>query len=356
MVANTYQIRPFETSASQAEYAALNRQTNRIRQERLPDDPPIPLEETIQNLQSVPPFLDLRLWAAWNADRSEMIAQGNVVMFRMEENKHLAQFEINVLPEYRRQGLGRQILGQIAEAVEQGERRILMTNTVDRIPGGEAFMLRLGAKKGLEAHTNQLRITDLDRSLIESWLAGGKENLGEFELGFWDGAYPEDQLQAIAELYEVGNTAPRGDMSIEDMHMTPEHLRQMEQNLFARGGQRWTFYVVDRATGKFAGYTDTVWNPNRPELLRQDFTGVLPLYRKRGLGRWLKAAMLDKVLRERPQVKYVRTGNADSNAAMLKINTALGFKPYLADTFWQVELQKVQEYLESSAKMSLRTE
>jgi len=74
-------------------------------------------------------------------------------------------------------------------------------------------------------------------------------------------------------------------------------------------------------------------------------TGVFPQYRNKGLGRWLKAAMLDKVLKERPQVKYVRAGNADSNAVMLKINTALGFKPYTADALWQVELQKVLDYL-----------
>jgi hypothetical protein len=57
--------------------------------------------------------------------------------------------------------------------------------------------------------------------------------------------------------------------------------------------------------------------------------------------------MLDKVLKDRPQVKYVRTGNADTNAAMLKINMELGFKPYMAETLWQVELQQVLEYLQS---------
>jgi len=75
-------------------------------------------------------------------------------------------------------------------------------------------------------------------------------------------------------------------------------------------------------------------------------TGVFPQYRNHGLGRWLKAAMLDKVLKERPQVLFVRTGNADSNAAMLKINTELGFKPYRAECLWQVEVQKVMEYLQ----------
>jgi GNAT superfamily N-acetyltransferase len=74
-------------------------------------------------------------------------------------------------------------------------------------------------------------------------------------------------------------------------------------------------------------------------------TGVFPQYRNKGLGRWLKAAMLERVMRERPEVKVVRTGNADSNAAMLKINHELGFKPYMASAIWQVELDKVREYL-----------
>jgi mycothiol synthase len=342
---NAVEIRPFDKNASQVEFAALNRHTNRIRRERLPDDPPIPLEESINNLRSIPPYVDIKLWAAWNADQSEIVALGDVVILRMEENQHLAQFELTVQSEYRRQGLGRQLLGQIAGVAQQEGRRLLMTSTVDRIPAGEAFMLRLGAQKGLVGHTNQLRIVDLDRALLERWLAAGQANLSEFDLGLWDGPYPEEQLPAIAELFDLTNQQPLGDLEIEDMHMTPEQLRQMETNLFARGNQRWTYYLVDRVSGKFAGYTETVWNPNRPEILRQDMTGVFPQYRNKGLGRWLKAAMLDKVLKERPQVKYVRTGNADSNAAMLKINTALGFKPYTADALWQVELQKVLEYL-----------
>jgi len=208
-------------------------------------------------------------------------------------------------------------------------------------------MTRIGGQKGLEGHTNQLRITDLNRSLITDWLARGDGNLAEFELGFWDGAYPEEKLQEIAELIDLTNEQPFGDLEIEDMHMTPEQLRQAEKNIFARGNQRWTFYIVNRANGKFAGYTETVWNPNRPEILRQDMTAVFNQYRNKGLGRWLKAAMLDKVLKERPEVEYVRTGNADSNAAMLKINTELGFLPYMADTLWQVELQQVLDYLQS---------
>ena len=81
---------PFDKGASPAEYAALNRHTNRMRLERLPDDPPVPLEETIQNLQSIPSFVDLHLWAAWKPAQNEIVALGKRVVLRTEENHHMA--------------------------------------------------------------------------------------------------------------------------------------------------------------------------------------------------------------------------------------------------------------------------
>ena len=110
-------------------------------------------------------------------------------------------------------------------------------------------------------------------------------------------------------------------------------------------------YAREMATGDIAGYTQVFWSRYRPQELWQGATGVLPQYRNRGLGRWLKAAMLEKVLRDRPQVRYVRTGNADSNAPMLKINYELGFKPRKAWTTWQVEVDRVMEYLASRSEL-----
>lgn len=47
--------------------------------------------------------------------------------------------------------------------------------------------------------------------------------------------------------------------------------------------------------------------------------------------------MLDKVLRERPQTRHVRTNNAVQNEPMLKINRELGFKPYRSEFVWQID-------------------
>jgi GNAT superfamily N-acetyltransferase len=332
-------------NASEKEYKALNKIINIVRKERQPDDPPIPFEETINQMKNLPSFVDLKLWYAWDGGQSEFIAQGNIGLMHTDENQHLAQCDIIVHPGYRRQGLGKQLFEFIAVAAQEDHRRLLLTDTNDRIPAGEAFMNRLGAKRGLEGHVNQLRISDLDDMLIQKWLEQGKNNEVEFEMGIWEGEYPEEQLDEIARLMDLTNQQPLGDLAIEEMHITPEQLREMEKMDKARGNQHCTAYVLEKATGKFAGYTETVWNANRPEILRQDMTGVFPQYRGKGLGRWLKAAMLDRMLIIHPEIKFVRTTNADTNAAMLRINTELGFKPYMSSIMWQLEISQVLDYL-----------
>ncbi len=324
--------------ASDAECEAMNVFADLIHQEARPEDPPAPHALRIAGWRSIPPFVVGKVWHVWRENR--IIASASGFYTTLEDNKHILQFDLSVLPGLRQQGLGSTLLAQIAEFARDANRRLLMTSTNERVPAGEAFMLWLGARKGLEDHINQLRIEDLDRDLLRRWLEPPKG----YTMGFWNGPYPEDQLEAIIRLQEVMNTAPREQLEIEDFHVTVEQLRQIEEQLRATGGERWTLYVTD-ASGEFVGYTELTWNPNRPEIANQGATGVFPEHRGHGLGRWLKAAMLDKLLSERPTVKKVRTQNANSNAPMLKINHELGFKPYISNAIWQVETERVLERL-----------
>ncbi len=334
--------------ASLQEYQALRKLMDVVSKERQPDDPVVPLEETINQLKNIPSFMELKMWCVWDDDHANLLAQGNVALIYTDDNRHLSQYDIIVHPSSRQQGIGKHLLGLIAEAASADNRRLLVTDTNDRVPAGEAFMHRIGAKRGLEGHINQLRIEELDKTLIRKWLEQGSMNEDQFELGLWESEYPEDKLEEIAQLIELTNQQPLGDLEIEEMHFNPEQLREMEKMDLARGNLRYTFYVLEKATGKFAGYTETVWNANRPEILRQDMTGVYPQYRGKGLGRWLKAAMLEKMLKIHPEIKFVRTQNADSNAAMLRINNELGFKPYMTNILWQMEIEQVRNYVNNN--------
>ena len=320
----------------------LNAIWNRHRLETLPDDPPIPLDESLQGWRNVPEFITVYELLLWNEAHTSVDAVGEIEYYTTEKNRHLAFLDIYVLPQNRRRGLGRLLLGRVTSIAVEHERPVMLCRTSERIPAGETFVTRMGASRGMDMRTSQLHLSELDREWVQRWRNGPA---GGFTLGLWIGPYPEDQLEAIAILNQLGNDAPRGDLAIDDQHLTPAQLRSIEQYQQARGIQRWTIYVTEEATGRYAGFTEVMWNPNRPQILEQGFTGVDPAFRNQGLGHWLKAAMIEKVLAERPEVVFVRTGNANQNAPMLKINTEMGFKPYQAQTLWQIETQKVVDYL-----------
>ncbi len=346
MTTQRFEIHPFNLrSASDHEYVCLNVFRNILRAEAMPEDPPFPCEEDVQRWRTLPDFLKEAAWVVWDENGKKILAYGEAIVW-YGDNEHLAQFSIGVLPEHRRMGLACRILSYIVEFANRHQRRLLLCESNDRVLASEAFLAHLGARKGLASQTNQLRLSEFDRSLIELWRMQSRRLLDNFDIGLWTDAYPEEHIISIACLVEeLTKDEPHDDLELENFKYTPEMLRQMELNMFAAGTKRWTAYVLNRAHNHLVGLTEVSWNPNRPTILNQGFTGVLPAYRNKGLGRWLKAEMLTRILNERPEVEVIRTGNANSNGPMLKINTAMGFKPLISRAFWQADIETVEKYL-----------
>ena len=320
----------------------LNAIWNRYRLEILPDDPPIPLDESLHGWRNIPEFVVANEFLLWNGAHITAAAVGEIEYYLTAENRHIASFDIYVPPENRGRGMAKLLLARLAAiAVEQG-RTLMITRTNERIPAGQAFVERMGASHGMDLRINQLRLSELDREWLIRWCNPPTEG---FTLGLWVGAYPEEQIDAIAALFNSFSDIPHGELAIDEQKQTPQQLREMEKFRQARSVQHWTMYLQEEGSGRFAGLTEVMWNPHRPLIIEQGVTGVDPAFRKRGLGRWLKAAMIEKVLAEHPEVVFVRTSNANENAPMLKINTEMGFKPYQATTLWQIDTQKVVDYL-----------
>lgn len=308
--------------------------------ERVPDDPAPKWEDSLAQFRSIPPFVDVWVWFVEQDDKC--IGSANIGVMRADENQHLGQFHIDLLPEARRQGIGKKLLSEIVAVAENENRTLLMTDTASTVPSGEAFLERVGASIGLESHVNQLKLSEIPEGLLDTWtrdLADG------FTPGLWEGPYPEESIEEILQLFDIFNTIPRGELQVEDFKLTEEQLRHQEESRAKRGVERWSLHLRDNETGKIAGFTELLWNPHKPTFAQQGITAVWPQYRGKRLGRWLKAELLKKLIAERPNVTIVRTENADSNEAMLKINTELGFKPYLAEHVWQVPTETVKAYL-----------
>jgi GNAT superfamily N-acetyltransferase len=184
-------------------------------------------------------------------------------------------------------------------------------------------------------HINSLHVDRVDRALLEQWVAEGPQRAPGYELLAWDGPVPDEHLVAFADLYNVMNDAPLDDLVMTDYSVTPEQLREWERHAAATSAQTWT--VVARAPdGTLAGFHAVNWGPSQPTVSNVVDTGVRREHRGHALGKWLKAVVTLRALDERPSVTEIRTGNADSNAAMLGINHAMGYRPLFSTTTWEL--------------------
>lgn len=336
--------------ASNGYFASRHLFLNTMRAELHPDDPSKSLESTINNARGWSEIKDGRVfvWDLWLND--EIVAELFAPVMYREANRHMMDAEVEVLPAYRRRGLTYPLLTKLADVARANERRLITFETVAKVPAGAILAEKLGAVPGLEESENRLVLAHLDYALLKDWQTVETDTARDFDIAFTKGDYPDDLLNDMVRIAAVMNSAPRGDLDIEDDVPTAERARQWEAYARAQGLTRWTCYVRHRSSGDVAGYTEMIYEPDTPETLFQAETGVLPEYRGRGLGRWLKAAMLERVLAAYPDVKYIRTGNANVNTPMLKINRALGFKPYLSATVWQLQRSALEAYLTERSK------
>lgn len=285
---------------------------------------------------------DVRVVVVWRDGAAAGLVE--MVSSLKGDNAHLLQVEAYVMPSERRRGVGTRLLEMALVRARADGRTLLIGTTTERVAAGEPFARRVGARPGLESLVYEATLADLDRALLQAWLRAGPERAPDVELAWLGSPYPEEHLTSLATVMRAMNDIPLGDLQVGDRTVTPATLRDQDGMQRSRGDERWTL-VARRQGGEIVGATETLWSPANPAVLVQLGTVVLRAARGRGLGRWLKAAMLERVLRERPEARLVRTDNASLNAPMQAINDALGFRVALEETVWQVEVALAAEAL-----------
>lgn len=326
------QVEPRQLAPARLREAAVLYQS--LLSERTPEDPPTPLEAIERRFLAEMPNQWRAFFGARDPDGA-LIGYGVVSRSLNEpENAHVRWTELAVSAKHRRKGVGRALLRRLVEAVEgQGEDVVLMAQTTDRVPSGSAFAKRVGAEPGLDMKTNQLDLSQVDHAKVEEWSAISPKG---YRLERIDDTVPAQMLAPYIQASNGMNDAPRGDLKVADWKLTEEHIRERESWFKQTGSEWWLLVAVHEETGEGAGFTEVTYDPRVSHVIWQQGTAVIDAHRGHRLGMWMKAVMLKRILDERPRALFIRTGNANTNAQMLGINTRLGFVQAWSACLWQI--------------------
>lgn len=309
-----------------------------------PDDPPYTLDEII-GLYRIDNDRELRRrWIARDGDTGAVVGRADAQLPK-DSNRDLALIEVYVLPDHRKAGAGTALVRALVDELDREGRVRIRTQIPEGTPG-EDYLRGRGGSVALTNRKSRMDLSRLDRSLIRGWVeVAEREVTDRYSLVFF--TRPDEHLEQYGAVRRMMNTAPRGDLEDEDWHHTPESLLAQADELEAELLERWTLVVRHDETGAFVGFTEVILAESAPEHAWQGGTAVDPAHRNHGLGRWLKAAMAERLLTERPACRYVTTENAYSNEPMLHINVAMGFELSSTLNDWQASVAAIRTALEA---------
>jgi GNAT superfamily N-acetyltransferase len=329
-------------TGTDAELAALHTVELPIEIERGSHRMPRPIESYIAFARNLPSQFDDHAWLAETADGVPVAA--GYCWSNTAGDPRVMECDVLVCRDRRREGLGSRLFAEICDETGRVGRSLLTWSTFEAVPAGAAFSQRLGARVARINRASELRLADVEWSMIADWAQAGRARERGYRLEMVDGPFPDHLRADAATFHHIMQTAPRDDLDVGDVLLDADHIAELDRALLEAGRIRWTALVRD-ASGACVGGTEVTFEPGEPTLVRQQNTGIDPAHRGHGLAKWAKAAMLERVRRERPEAERIRTENAFSNAPMLAINDTLGFRLGRARTEWQASVQDARRSL-----------
>ncbi|RJF71212.1 MULTISPECIES: GNAT family N-acetyltransferase [Deinococcus] len=333
MTTTTVNISPFDPmTAPDSQKLAVGQLLADAYAFAYPDDPPLLPEKEALSLTHLTPGERAEHFVIWDGLMAK--AWGSL-SFDTTQNLHVAHARLFVHPRCRREGLATALRGELEQVARREGRSTVTFGTSSRAPAGEAFAQQLHAQPALPMKVSRLDIPSVSQELLRAWQVRPAND--PYTLHVWT-RIPEAHLERMADMMMVMNTAPKGDLDMEDWVITPEMIRAWEGMIAEAGEVRYLMAVEDSRSGQLDGYTEVFWDAERSALVYQGATAVRPAARGLGLGKWLKAAMLRHVQEHCPGARWIRTNNANVNEAMLGINVSMGFEPWAQFTEWQLKL------------------
>lgn len=265
-----------------------------------------------------------------------------------------AWFTIDVLPAWRRIGIGGALMATLDAVAGAENRTSTVTYAVSPAAAGERlpaptgfgsvplanpevqFLLHRGFRLEQVERGSRLALP-VDPHRLNGLVSDARARAGaDYAVLTWSGLTPERWLRDLALLYSRMTTdAPTAGLEEPEEVWTVDRL-VAEQEASTRGPRiALVAAALHRPSGRLAGFTELSVPTDATRAVSQEDTLVLREHRGHRLGMLLKAANLLQLAREHPEQSMVTTFNAEENRYMLDVNEELGFTPMGYEGAWR---------------------
>lgn len=264
----------------------------------------------------------------------------------IEEGSTDAWFTVEVLPAFRRRGIGSALFDRMVGMAEADGRGVLQAyilhtrsddpetlpsptgfGAVPRNNPETRFLLSRGFRLEQVERMSRLQLP-LDPDAFDRMLNEAEAKAGDYHLEHWAGPCPEKWVSGLGLLRRRMSTdAPSAGLDYVEEEWTDERVRKHEALKLESPRVVLTTIAVHKESGEIAGFTELSVPPEASRPVQQNDTLVLEEHRGHRLGMLLKLANLRYLEHAHPGHPAVTTFNAEENRHMLSVNEAMGFVP-----------------------------
>lgn len=279
------------------------------------------------------------LVARRRGDGNDVVGIASLILFR-RENRALAQVEVRVLPQHRRQGVGTAIVEAAAHAAHSAGRAALSAR--DEVPVRDDFVDAAGPfarRLGFEPVQHDVRRRldlPLDPTRADALHTDPRSTPAGYSMLTFADRWPDEYIEDRCLLgNRMSTDVPMGEQQLEEEEWDEERVRALEAMLAAQNRAKVTTAARHDATGRLVAFTEVAIPLGAPESSWQHDTLVLREHRGHGLGFAVKVANLWAVTERHPAVRAINTWNAADNEHMIAVNDAMGFEVVAHSTVWR---------------------
>ncbi|AWB89629.1 GNAT family N-acetyltransferase [Salinibacterium hongtaonis] len=260
-----------------------------------------------------------------------------------------AWVSVEILPEFRRQGLGSALYTHVhAIALEDG-RTAMQAESFHHVPPAEPVIISptgFGAVSADDAPSRFLvsrgfRLAQVNRVSRLALPSGAQtpEPAAGYDLEAWEGSTPQHRLSDMAVLHaRMSTDPPAGEVDWQPETWDEQRVVEHERRRDTDGRRYLTVAARHIESDSLVGFSDLSVPPEVDRPVQQEDTIVLHEHRGHRLGMLLKAANLQRLDELAPGHPAIYTWNAEENRPMLTVNEAVGFVPVAVEASWRTDL------------------